>query len=570
MTASILILCGPAELVRQREKEVLGRRRMTSRLAGHDFVVMSDRPEAVRLPDDMGLVFGEVFSRADFRRAKTISPDLAKAVSSSAGAAFVSGFWGDYLAVLADPAGAAHVIRSPFGALSAYQLRVGAVDVISNDVGLLIDLGWLTPRIDWSFVAHFMAYPFRRARRTGFEGLAELPPGSALTWSSGRSDERALWSPWDHVADDGKADHSQALGDLVRRCVRAWADGRDKVLLELSGGLDSSVLAACLWDADVDVRCVNMVSPALDGDERLYARAVAERLGLALEEIALAPGDVDLTMAPSVRRPRPSGHALLGAWDRTLQARAVDLGSDAFVSGGGGDNVFFKTHSSTPAADALRCGKVGVWIRAVQDLALLHDCSLWRAGSMSVQRAFAPAAQAWRSDLRFLAPGVAGTPLEPHPWLDGPSSLPGKVEHLKLLMSAHNYLDAFARLETAPLLTPLLSQPIVELCLSIPSWEWILGGRDRAVTRAAFRHALPPLVADRRTKGNLSGFAGPAYEAARGKLASHLLGGRLDQAGLLEKAALAGLLRETGPPKGSDYFRILQIADVESWARRWS
>jgi asparagine synthase (glutamine-hydrolysing) len=90
------------------------------------------------------------------------------------------------------------------------------------------------------------------------------------------------------------------------------------------------------------------------------------------------------------------------------------------------------------------------------------------------------------------------------------------------------------------------------------------------VARQAFSTALPALVIDRRSKGNLAGFAGPAFEAARGKLADHLLGGRLDQAGLLDANALRAVLRDSGPPKGSDYFRILQIADVESWARRWS
>lgn len=571
MAPRVLILHGTPEDLGQREQEVVRRGELARRLRGPGVLVMCDQDADVRLGEDRGAVFGEVFSRADLRRAQTISPNLVDEATARGGGAFISRFWGDYLAVLVDPRDGVHVVRSPFGSMSAYRLQLDGMEVVSNDVGVLIDLGWLSPRIDWSFVAHFMAYPFRRARRTGFVGLSELPPGSALTWSSGQARETGLWSPWDHVVFDGDDDHADRLRDVVRRCARAWVDGRRKVILELSGGLDSSVLAACLWDTGAEVQCVNMVSPARDGDERAYARAVSERLGLPLEEIGLAADDVDLTMTPQIRRPRPSGHALLGAWDRTLRHRAVDLGIDAFVSGGGGDNVFFKTHSSTPAADALRLGKFGLWHGAVQDLATLHGCSVWRAGAMSVRRAVAPPAQAWRPDLRFLAAHIADTPLEAHPWLErSDRALPGTLEHLKLLMGAHNYLDAYARSAQAPLLTPLLSQPIVELCLSIPGWEWIRGGRDRSVTREAFRQSLPDLVADRRTKGNLSGFAGPAYEASRGKLADHLLAGRLNEAGLLDAPRVQKTLNETGPPKGSDYFRILQIADVESWARRWS
>ncbi len=565
-------------IARAREPEALRRLEraaltdLTTRYRRGEVLVMSDVEADVALPNEVGGVFGELFSRPEHRRVKTVSVAVAEALAGSGGRELIKAFWGDYIAVLITSDDTVHVVRSPFGAMAVYRLQVGPVEVVTNDVGLLIDLGWLSPAIDWDFTAHFLAYPFLRARRTGFEDLSELPPGSALIFSPGRDiKEQVLWSPWDHVAPHSEPGLAERLRDETRRCVRAWAEDRQRLLLELSGGLDSSILAACLQDVAAEVTCVNMVSPARDGDERIFARAVAERLGLVLHEIELEPRDLDLTAPPAIRRPRPSAHALLGAWDQTLTERARDLGVDAFVSGGGGDNVFFNTHGSAPAADALRRGAVGTWSTAVKDLARLHGCSVWRAGGMSIKRAARSPAPAWRSDRRFMAPAAAGALAEPHPWLDQPvDALPGKLDHIKGLMGAQNYLDGFPRSAQAPLLTPLLSQPIVELCLSIPSWEWIHEGRDRSVARQAFRTALPPVVVDRRSKGNLAGFAGPAFEAARGKLAGHLLGGRLDQAGLLDAASLRSALEETGPPKGSDYFRILQIADVESWARRWS
>lgn len=572
MARRLLILRGAALALNAREQEVLQRADLTRQARTDDLLVMADGAADLAFPGDKGGVYGEIFSRAGLARAKAISPDAVDRLVTTEARALISDYWGDYVSVLIAPAGRSHVVRSPFGAMAAYRMRLDGLEVVSNDVGLLIDLGWLGPRIDWSFLAHFLSFPFRRARRTGFEGLEEIPPGSCLTWAPGTpAVERSLWSPWDHTTSDRSTARPEVLKEVVVRTVQAWADGRRKLLLELSGGLDSSVLAACLHNVGAEVRCFNMVSPARDGDERAYARAVANRLGLPLEEFELTAEQVDLTLTPSIRRPRPSGHALLAAWDQALSDRADADQIDAFVSGGGGDNVFFKTHTSTPAADALLLGAIGTWTNAVQDLAAMHGCSVWRAGAMSLRRALAPVTQAWRPDLRFLSAPMSQTRIEDHPWLEGSSdALPGKVEHLKLLMSAHNYLDAFPRSSQAPLLTPLLSQPIVELCLAIPSWAWIRDGRDRAVTRKAFRSDLPPQVIDRRTKGNLSGFAGPAFEASRGKLADHLIGGRLDEAGLLDTASLRHALKETGPPRGADYFRILQIADVESWARRWS
>lgn len=539
---------------------------------GEGFMVMGNAAPDVRLQAAPGGIFGDLFTREDHHRIRSVTDAEDAAIVHSRGEALVEGYWGDYLGAVGGGDGSVHLVRAPFAALTLYQVSRGDTWIVATDVGLLIDAGWVTPRVDWTFVAHFLAYPFHRSRRTGFEGVTEVTSGARLTLAPGqRPVESSLWSPWDHVRPIDPNDMSARLEREVRGCVRASVEGRKQVLLELSGGLDSSILAACLWDAPVRVTSANMISPSPDGDERLFARAVAERLGFPLREIALSPGELNLTASPRIRRPRPSAHALLGAWDAALTAEADVTGAEAFVSGGGGDNVFFNSHGSGPAADALRGGALRTWTHATRDLVRLHDCSVWKAARLSIRRALSPARLTWRPDTRFLR-GLATTiALEDHPWLKLPAGvLPGKIDHIRGLMAVQNYLDGFPRASRAPILTPLLSLPIVELCLSIPSWAWIEGGRDRAVARKAFASRLPALVIDRRSKGNLSGFAGPAFEAARPRLAAHLLGGRLDEAGLVDGVALKRALDETGPPRGSDFFRILQIADVEAWARRWT
>src|SRR3546814_18425449 len=74
-------------------------------------------------------------------------------------------------------------------------------------------------------------------------------------------------------------------------------------------------------------------------------------------------------------------------------------------------------------------------------------------------------------------------------------------------------IELYPRSTAAPQITPLLSQPIVELCLSIPTWQWVRGGRDRAVARAAVADLLPALIAQRRTKGGPTGFLRRVFNA---------------------------------------------------------
>ncbi|KQV54657.1 MULTISPECIES: asparagine synthase-related protein [unclassified Caulobacter] len=563
---------GSPETLVEIEAKLARQTELRCQMRGDGFIVVANTAPRVRLGEGRGGVFGDLFARRDHHRIASMTDADGEAIVRSKGERLVREYWGDYLGVIAGEGGLVRLVRAPFAALTIYLVDLGDTWIAATDVGLLIDAGLLSPRIDWSFVAHFLAYPFHRSRRTGFLGVTEVTSGARLTLRPGRRPvEESLWSPWDYVRPMVPNDAAAMLEREVRACVRTCVEGRRQVLLELSGGLDSSILAASLWDTPTQVICVNMISPSPDGDERLFARAVTERLGLPLQEIALSPRDLDLVAPPKLRRPRPSAHALLGAWDEALTVQASELGVDAFVSGGGGDNVFFNTHGSGPAADALRGGAIGTWSTAVKDLARLHGCSVWKAARLSIRRALTPATLTWRSDTRFLAGPATAILLEDHPWLDPPAGvLPGKIDHVRGLMAVQNYLDGFPRASQAPILTPLLSLPIVELCLSIPSWTWIGGGQDRAVARQAFKARLPAIVIDRRAKGNLSGFAGPAFEAARPKLAEHLLGGRLDQAGLIDTASIRRALEETGPPKGSDFFRVLQIADVESWARSWS
>src|SRR3546814_5721791 len=57
-----------------------------------------------------------------------------------------------------------------------------------------------------------------------------------------------------------------------------------------------------------------------------------------------------------------------------------------------------------------------------------------------------------------------------------------------------------------PVIHPLLSQPVIEHCLAIPTWLQCAGGCDRSIARQAFKPDLPAKVIERRGKGSPQGF----------------------------------------------------------------
>src|SRR3546814_10696864 len=70
---------------------------------------------------------------------------------------------------------------------------------------------------------------------------------------------------------------SDLLQRLIINCTAAWSASRSQILVELSGGLDSSIVTAALKSADADFSAITFATPDAEGDESVYARAVAAR-----------------------------------------------------------------------------------------------------------------------------------------------------------------------------------------------------------------------------------------------------------------------------------------------------
>src|SRR3546814_4606949 len=91
---------------------------------------------------------------------------------------------------------------------------------------------------------------------------------------------------------------SDLLQRLIINCTAAWSASRSQILVELSGGLDSSIVTAALKSADADFSAITFATPDAEGDERVYARAVAARCGIALAEVEHDDHAIDLISLP--------------------------------------------------------------------------------------------------------------------------------------------------------------------------------------------------------------------------------------------------------------------------------
>ena len=114
---------------------------------------------------------------------------------------------------------------------------------------------------------------------------------------------------------------------------------------------------------------------------------------------------------------------------------------------------------------------------------------------------------------------------------------------------------------------PLLSQPVVEACLKVPSWMWIAEGRNRAIARDAFADVLPPDILHRRSKGTFMNYSGAVYRQNKSRLREYLLTGQLEGHGLLDTDSLRQFFdRELGT-RDDRFMRIFDLCAVENWIR---
>ncbi len=158
-----------------------------------------------------------------------------------------------------------------------------------------------------------------------------------------------------------------------------------------------------------------------------------------------------------------------------------------------------------------------------------------------------------------------------HPWLaDARRAPPGKVWHIESLGPPLPYYDPLGRPEDPEAVHPLLSQPLIELCLRIPTYTLVGGGWDRALARRAFARDLPREILRRRAKGASTATAQRVFESNLPFLREMLLDGLLVRERLLDRAELEGALVPCqSSPEGRFVPVLFQQLATEAWLRRW-
>lgn len=523
------------------------------------------------LPGGAGLILGAFFPRKGRERAldsllnwKATGPtEMLEAISTH--------FWGSYV-LLCDSANGEGplVARDPSGALSAYYKAEPSGLRISNDVGLLGDRFTIASDRVRDLIASDGYY----AEETCLAGIFDLRPGMVLTGLFSQPVERPFWSPWDHCPDPGEQGKDRAA-DIVRNAVcdtvATLCGAYERPLVFMSGGLDSSVVLAALHAANRPAHCLTTYTADLSGDERGFARIVADALDYHLDEQFLDPALVDFTTCVAPHLPRPKRRPLFQAMGKLAAPIVKTMGADVLVNGSGGDQVFCSSQSMNAVIDSLKARRSLLATMATfENICELTGCSVGEGLKGIWRRVRRPARHAWGINTDLLAQ-TEKIRLPRHSWLDCPKGTPpGKAFHVGMLLRVQESIESPFDADGPPMINPLIAQPVVEACLGIPSWAWVRGGRNRAVAREAFSSDLPPAIVNRKAKSGPTSFSSQLLSKYRSQMRERLLGGALAEQQVIDVGAVSHALDNVMQQGGPRSLRLLQLADTEAWCRHWS
>ena len=203
-----------------------------------------------------------------------------------------------------------------------------------------------TPAPDRDALAGYLQLGYFASPRTAFDGVRKLEPGQWLCWDFGKVETGRYWNPFNVPPTDPLTD--SAFLALVEDCIRSRLIGERRIGVFLSGGVDSSLVAALvarvLGREQTHSFSIGFDDPAFD--ESQYSAAVAGYLGtkhhhqrLSLKEVrGIIPDALGAMDEPS------ADASILPTY---LLSRFAAQDVTVSLGGDGGDELFagYRTHA---------------------------------------------------------------------------------------------------------------------------------------------------------------------------------------------------------------------------------
>ncbi|ETX01918.1 MAG: hypothetical protein ETSY1_05555, partial [Candidatus Entotheonella factor] len=186
------------------------------------------------------------------------------------------------------------VARDRLGIKPLYYAVHHGVFYFASEIKSLLASRLSAPEVNHDVLPEFLTFGYTCGEATLFEGIRKLMPGHWLTWDGATVN---VQSYWDWQFDEGQpyrdnAAYQAEFEDLLDESVRLRLMSDVPLGMFLSGGIDSSIIAACMArHVSTPIKTFSVGFESQYYSEFPYARAVARHIGAEHYETVVKPND---------------------------------------------------------------------------------------------------------------------------------------------------------------------------------------------------------------------------------------------------------------------------------------
>lgn len=481
--------------------------------------------QPLRHPDGRRLLLwdGRLDNRPELIESLAIVPATAAGLSDAALVLHAyerweDGCWprliGPFAAAVCDPrARRVTLIRDPIGDRSVYYHPGAERLIAASEEQAVLAAPEVDRGADLEFMARHLAVAEPTGGRTFFAGVRELLPGHRLTVGPGGVTTERWWQadPVPALRHLRPAECAERFRELLARAVSARLRGTGPLIHQLSGGLDSTSVAALAAAGGARLSALSWVfDEVVECDEREYIEPLLERYptiepvhlvcdrAVAFEDLERWPCNPN---APEETPFRP----LVEAFYREAEGR----GARVMLSGLYGDHLFLGGERWW--LDLLGAGE---WrAAATEGLSQARELGPARFLKRYAARPLLPRRwrerRAARRTTPWLTPRGRELVAAGEPWPPSAAAAERPHQHrrvLSLLSARATVGEQFhLRSHGIDLRNPYRDRRLIEFMLAVPSFLLEREGRTKEVLRLAMRGLVPDEILDRRGKNSFAG-----------------------------------------------------------------
>jgi len=412
-----------------------------------------------------------------------------------------------------------------------YAVKDDGTLYFASEIKSLVEARAVTPELNYNVLADYAANRYTSGEETLFRGVKRLLPGHTMVWRDGQIRIERYWDlsftkPDRRLSEE---EYVRRFGDLFRECVESHLMADVPLGMFLSGGIDSSAIAAVMSRlVKGPIKTFSVAFAERDANELEYARTVARAFKTDHHEIVVGPEEFFAKLPTLIYQEdepiaHPSSVPLYFVSDLARQHVKVVL------TGEGADELLAGYNKYRVAIYNLRLGRNYVRLTPALLRSLVRKQIQGLNGASRVRRVlertflclpaeikdvyfdnfavFSPAMQQqlftagtyaemqdrdpYRTSLAYIAESDAGTLLD--------QLLAADLKtYLHELLMKQDQMSMAASIESR---VPFLDHKLVEFATHLPEAMKLRGWTTKYVLRRAMRDVLPREILTRKKMG---------------------------------------------------------------------